>query len=67
MEPASVMLVITLLTGGDAPDIRQQIKEPSLEQCWIDAKEFVDHGVPDSVENAVGVMAACAVPKTHPT
>jgi hypothetical protein len=35
----------------------------TLEQCWSEAKAFVDAGTPEIAiqHGAIGVMAACAV------
>ena len=56
-----VMLILTLMTAGSAPDINHQVPEPSLEQCWKDAAEFVKAGVPPGTsEKIIGIAAACA-------
>ena len=59
------VLVLTLVMPRDAPDIRHLFKEDSLEECWKDAGEFVAHGVPKSVPDAVAIMAGCMVPKVQ--
>ena len=47
----------------NVPDIQLRLKEPSIEVCLSDAREFLVHGVPKGAENAVGVAAMCLVPK----
>jgi hypothetical protein len=56
------VLVITIVMPRDVPDVRHTIEEKSIDECWADAKEFVSHGTP-KIEHALGVMAACLVPK----
>jgi hypothetical protein len=62
-QEAKAYLIITLVMPRDVPDIRQQFEEDSVEQCWAEAHEFVTHGVPKEVKDAVVVMAGCLVPK----
>ena len=64
-EAPAVFLMVTLVMPEHQPDVRQQFKENSLEDCWKDAKEFIEHGVPKSVDGAVAVMAGCLVPKSE--
>lgn len=59
MNAALVVLVLTIVTPREKPDIRHVQSEPSIEQCWKDAADFVAHGIPEAVPNALGVMAAC--------
>ena len=56
-----VLLVLTIVMPPNEPDIRHQMREPSIEQCWADAAEFVQHGVPKVVSNGQAVMAGCLV------
>ena len=56
-----VFLVLTIVMPPSEPDIRHQMQEPSIEQCWADAAEFVQHGVPEVVTNGQAVMAGCLV------
>ena len=56
-----VFLVLTTVMPPNEPDIRHQMQEPSIEQCWADAAEFVQHGVPKVVTNGQAVMAGCLV------
>jgi hypothetical protein len=56
-----VFLVLTIVMPPSEPDIRHQMREPSIEQCWADAAEFVQHGVPKVVTNGQAVMAGCLV------
>jgi hypothetical protein len=56
-----VLLVLTIVMPPNTPDIRHQMQEPSIEQCWADAAEFVQHGVPKVVTNGQAVMAGCLV------
>ena len=56
-----VFLVLTIVMPPNEPDIRHQMQEPSVEQCWADAAEFVQHGVPKVVTNGQAVMAGCLV------
>jgi len=56
-----VFLVLTIVMPPNEPDIRHQMQEPSIEQCWADAAEFVQHGVPKVVTNGQAVMAGCLV------
>lgn len=59
------VLVLTLVMPRDVPDVRHVFREDSLEECWKDAGEFVAHGVPKGVPDAVAVMAGCMVPKAQ--
>jgi hypothetical protein len=56
-----VFLVLTIVMPPSEPDIRHQMQEPSIEQYWADAAEFVQHGVPEVVTNGQAVMAGCLV------
>lgn len=62
-ETPKAVLVLTINMPRDAPDIRAQFEENTIEECWEDAKEFVARGVPESVPDALGVMAGCVMPK----
>lgn len=56
-------LIVTIVMPRQMPDLRQQIPEDSLDECWIDAKEFVNRGVPKQVEGGLAVMGACLATK----
>jgi hypothetical protein len=56
-----VFLVLTIVMQPNEPDIRRQMQEPSIEQCWADAAEFVQHGVPKIVTNGQPVISGCLV------
>ena len=65
IETTVIVLVLTLITGPEKEDIKLQRKETSIEECWADAKEMVEHGIPKSMKDDIqGVMAACLV---HPS
>ncbi len=67
MNTAVVLLIIAYAMPGRVPDITMKVDEPSLEICWLEAKEFVDRGVPDSLKEkgAVGLYAGCRVPSEY--
>jgi hypothetical protein len=60
-----VFLVLTIVMPPNESDIRHQMQEPSIEQCWADAAEFVQHGVPKVVTNGQAVMAGCLDDRFH--
>ena len=65
MTELAVILVLTLITAPDKQDIILRRTEASIEACWADAKEMVEHGIPVSMKDDIqGVMAACLV---HPS
>ena len=65
MTELAVILVLTLITAPDKQDIILRRTEPTIETCWADAKEMVEHGIPTSMKDDIqGVMAACLV---HPS
>ena len=67
MEPSTaiptIMLILTIAMPGQRPDIMTRLPMQTLEQCWSEAKAFVDAGTPEIAiqHGAIGVMAACAV------
>lgn len=64
METASVVLIITLLTAApDKPNIEHRMKEPTLDQCLADSKEFLASH-PPKIDGVSGMMASCAIPIT---
>lgn len=56
-----VFLILTIVMPSNVKDIRVQVKQPDIETCWLEAKRFIDHGMPKTVKDAQGVMAGCAV------
>lgn len=64
-DASTVMLILTIIMPADVPDKIHHLDEPTIEQCWIDAQEFVAHRdkvLADVNEHgAVGVGAACGV------
>jgi hypothetical protein len=63
MNPIVITLVLTIGMPPNVPDIQLRLKEPSIEICLSDAKEFLMRGVPKTAKDAIGVAAACLVPK----
>ncbi len=61
METAVVFLILAYAMPGRIPDISIKVDEPSLEVCWLEAKEFVDRGVPKLLKEkgAIGLYAGC--------
>jgi len=54
-------LVLTIVMPANVRDIQQKFAAGSLEECWLDAKAAVQHGVPKALadDGAVGIMAGC--------
>jgi hypothetical protein len=67
MNTAIVVLILAYAMPGRVPDIAIKIDEPSLEVCWLEAKEFVDRGVPNVLKEkgAVGLYAGCRLPSEY--
>lgn len=65
MDIGTILLVLTIITPPDAPDIVRKMREPSIEKCWEDAKAFIEQGVPRNVSGGLGIAAACAVTETR--
>ena len=56
------MLILTLVTPGHGtPDIVQQVPMETLDQCFKEAKAFVDHGIPKLAHDhgIVAVVGSC--------
>lgn len=60
-EIVAVLLIISYVMPGRLPDIQHRLPEPTIEECWTDAKEFVKRGIPKVAadKGAIAVMAAC--------
>lgn len=55
-----VLLVLTYVMPRDEPDIRTTEPMESMDECWGEAKRFVEHGVPKAIKDkTVAVMAGC--------
>ena len=63
MNPVIITLILTIVMPPNVQDIQLKLKEPSIEACLNDAHDFLDHGAPKAAKDAVGVAAACLVPK----
>ena len=63
MNPTVITLVLTIGMPPNVPDIQLRLREPSIEACLTDAKEFLIRGVPKAAKDAIGVGALCLVPK----
>jgi hypothetical protein len=55
---STVMLVVTIITGSDKPNIQHKEPMPDMKTCLEEAESFLDHKFPDTVE-AKGLVAAC--------
>ena len=58
----AIVLILTVVTPPGNADLHLQFKEPSVEQCLADAKDFLGRGIPKELEGAKAIMAACLVP-----
>lgn len=67
MNTAAVVLFIAYAMPGQMPDVALRLPEPSLQICWQEAKDFVDHGVPEIAKSrgAIGAYAGCRVNNEH--
>ena len=63
MNAAAVMLIVTIVTGPDKPDVTHRVPMPDLQVCLKEAEEFLDQmKIPDGAQ---GLAAACFVPKKY--
>jgi hypothetical protein len=68
VNPGTIILVLTLATGQGVPDITHKVKQPSVEACLKEAREFLDAGVP-KIDGVLGIQASCLlipVEEEHP-
>lgn len=63
MNTALIVLMLTYVTPPDEQDIHKQMKQPSLEQCWDNAKAFVEEGIPPELKKrgVIALTAGCLV------
>ncbi len=61
MTEAPIILLIAFIMPGRLPDIQHRLPEPTLEECWEDARDFVKRGLPQLAidKGAIAVMAGC--------
>ena len=59
----AAILILTIILAGDVPDKTLRVDEASIEDCWKDAKSFVEHSkeVLPKFPDAIGAAAACGV------
>lgn len=53
-----VMLVVTIITGEDKPNVMHKEPMPDMATCETELHEFLNHKIPDSVD-AKGLAASC--------
>ena len=57
-----IWLVLTYVTPGKIPDIREKFAMESESECWTEAMEFTKRGIPDKLKgHVVATMAACLI------
>jgi hypothetical protein len=63
MNLPAVVLILTIITPPDRPNIQRTMPEASIEKCFEDAQAFIAGGAPkiDGADGAKGIVAACAV------
>lgn len=63
MNIPAVILILTIITPPDRPNMQRTMPEASIEKCWEDAQAFVAGGAPkiEGADGAQGLVAACAV------
>jgi hypothetical protein len=59
VNPDKIYLMLTVVMAKHLPDIHYQLEEESMDECWVDAKAFINHGVPKQIEGAKAVVAGC--------
>ena len=59
MNPVLFYIVLTIVMPKDQQDIIYRHEEPSYQQCLADAKEFMDHDLPDIIKDPQGKVASC--------
>ena len=59
MNPVLFYIVLTIIMPKDQQDLIYRHDEPSYQQCLADAKEFLDHDLPDVIKDAQGKGASC--------
>lgn len=54
-------MVLTVVMPAHMPDVMQKFASDTLDECWAEAKEAVQHGVPKRLaqQGAIAVMAGC--------
>lgn len=53
-----VMLIVTIITSKDKPNVQHKEPMPSVEVCLQEAERFLNHEFPEIVD-AQGVSAQC--------
>ena len=63
MSIPAVVLILTIITLPDRPNMQRTIPEASIEKCWEDAQAFIAGGMSkvEGGDGTQGIVAACAV------
>jgi hypothetical protein len=61
-----IWLVLTYVTPGKVPDIREKFAMESESECWTEAMEFTKRGIPDKLkDHVIATMGACLIVPTE--
>ena len=57
----AIVLIVSIVMPGDAPDINHMAKMKSFDDCWSDAREFVERDLTEDMRQhgALGLKATC--------
>lgn len=56
----TIILIMMLVTGPGEPDLTRTAEMTSLDECWAEAKHFVDRGIPAKFKGRVlAITAGC--------
>jgi hypothetical protein len=63
MNIPAIVLILTIITPPDRPNMQRTMPEASIEKCWEDAQAFIAGGMSkvEGADGAHGIVAACAV------
>ncbi len=69
MLSAPIVLILTIVMPGKTPDEHRQMSMPTIEECFVQAKEWDERGVTEemSAKGAIAVVGACLIKKGDQT
>ena len=62
MDPHIILLIVTIITGADKPNIQHKEPMADVDSCIAEVSRILHHRFADSV-GAKGVSANCVVPQ----
>lgn len=56
-----ILLVLTLIMPPTVQDIRLEIAQETIDECWDNADDYIEAGLTKAMRaiGGIGVMAAC--------